>query len=214
MAMSRETIGSVVGGVSVAAALAFFALMQPPLSAPGGEGERPTLSIPTVEQMCVSLGAIDPQSQMDCQALESSAGEYVIAWMSLNGFILDGGIDIEQIQLIANLDDSNSVDPSLTFDPTIDDSNSVDPSLTFDPTIDPGLGLNVDPGFDTDLDAALASDPQLGGVTDPLTGNTSPTFGSTAQLAMYCLSGATDWITLQDCISMNDPSTQLFGGIQ
>jgi hypothetical protein len=198
MAMSRETIGSVVGGVSVAAALAFFALMQPPLSAPGGEGERPTLSIPTVEQMCVSLGAIDPQSQMDCQALESSAGEYVIAWMSLNGFILDGGIDIEQIQLIANLDDSNSVDPSLTFDPTID----------------PGLGLNVDPGFDTDLDVALASDPQLGGVTDPLTGDTSPTFGSTAQLAMYCLSGATDWITLQDCISMNDPSTQLFGGIQ
>jgi hypothetical protein len=198
MAMSRETIGSVIGGVSVAALLAFFALMQPPLSAPGDQGERPTLSIPTIEQMCVALGATDPQSQMDCQALESSAGEYVIAWMSLNGFILNGGIDIEQIQLIAGLDDSNSVDPALTFDPTID----------------PGSALNLDPGFDTDLDAALAGDPQLGGVTDPLTGNTSPTFASMAQLAMYCLSGATDWITLQDCISTNDPSTQLFGGIQ
>ena len=111
--------------------------------------------------MCAALGASDPQSLMDCTAVESSAGEFVIAWMGLNGFILNGGIDIEQIQLIANLDDANTVDPFQTFDPTID----------------PGLGL-ADPFSDPSLDPALGGDPTLGGVTDPLTGETSPVFAS------------------------------------
>ena len=194
MKLSRETMGSAIGGTVVAAALAFFTLTHQP---PAGtdETERVSLNIPTVEEMCAGLGASDPQSLMECTAVESSAGEFVIAWMGLNGFILNGGIDIEQIQLIANLDDANTVDPFQTFDPTID----------------PGLGL--DPNLDPSLDPALSGDPLLGGVTDPLTGETSPVFASSAQLAMFCLSGATDWISLQDCISMNDQSTQL-GGVQ
>jgi hypothetical protein len=113
--------------------------------------------------------------------------------MGLNGFILNGNIDIEQIEIIATLDDSNAVDPLSTFDPTID------PGLALDP--------NLDPSLDPSLDPALSG--TLGGVTNPNTGETSPVFASPAQLALYCLSGATDWLTLQDCISMNDPTIQL-----
>ncbi len=197
MAMTRETMGSVIGGTAVAAALLFFTIIHEPAPAPSQVAELATLNIPTVEEMCAALGASDPQSLMECSAVESSAGEFVIAWMGLNGFILNGGIDIEQIQLIANLDDANTVDPFQTFDPTID------PGLGLDPGLDPFADPSLDPGLD----------PGLGGVTDPLTGQTSPVFASSAQLAIYCLSGATDWISLQDCISMNDQSTQL-GGVQ
>jgi len=194
MKLSRETMGSVIGGTAAAAALAFFALThQPP--AVTGEAETVSLNIPTVEQMCIALGASDPQSMMDCQGLEGSAGEFVIAWMGLNGFILNGDIDIQQIETIAMLDEANTIDPLSTFDPTID------PGFALDPTLDP----NFDPNADPLLDGA----PTLGGVTDPNTGETSPVFGSPAQLALYCLSGASDWLTLQDCISMNDPTIQL-----
>jgi len=200
MAMTRETMGSVVGGTVAAAALAFFAIGYVPPAPPVNEGEQLSLNIPTTEQMCLALGAADPQSMMDCQALESSAGEFVIAWMGLNGFILNGGIDIQQIQLIAELDDANTVDPLSTFDPTIDPGLALDPSL--------------DPNFDPSADPLLDSLPAFGGVTDPNTGETSPVFSSPAQLALFCLSGAVDWLSLQDCISMNDRSTQLFSGVQ
>ena len=200
MQMTRETVGSVVGGTVAAAALAFFAISYVPPAAPINEGEQLSLNIPTTEQMCLALGAGDPQSMMDCQALESSAGEFVIAWMGLNGFILNGGIDIQQIQLIAELDDTNAVDPASTFDPTIDPGLALDPSL--------------DPNFDPTAHPLLDSLPALGGVTDPNTGETSPVFASPAQLALFCLSGAVDWLSLQDCISMNDRSTQLFSGVQ
>ena len=194
MAMSRERIGSVIGGTAAAAALAFFAITYVP-AAPADQGEQVALNIPPVEQMCMSLGAADPQSMMECTALESSAGEFVIAWMGLNGFILDGGIDIQQIQQIAELDDANSVDPLSTFDPTID------PGFVPDVLVDPNLDPNADPVLDIE--------PTLGGATDPNTGETSPVFASTAQLALFCLSGAVDWLSLQDCISMNDRSTQI-----
>ncbi len=196
MAMTRERMGSIVGGTVTAAALAFFAITYVPPVAPANEGEQVTLNIPSVEQMCMTLGAADPQSMMDCTALESSAGEFVIAWMGLNGFILDGGIDIQQIQLVAELDNT---------------ANDVDPTSTFDPTIDPGFVPDVieDPNLDPTADPLLDSEPTLGGVTDPNTGETSPVFASTAQLALFCLSGAVDWVSLQDCISMNDRSTQL-----
>jgi len=200
MQMTREMMGSVIGGIVTAAALAFFAFTHVPPPAPSQDiVDQATLSIPTIEQMCTGLGAADPQSLMECQAVESSAGEFVIAWMGLNGFILNGGIDIQQIQLIADLDNAYAVDPAQTFDPTID------PGLG----IDPGLDLSADPS----LDPALNGDLVLGGVTDPLSGETTPVFASPAQLAMFCLGGAVDWISLQDCISMNDRSTQ-FGGVQ
>lgn len=200
MRITYETMGSVIGGTATAAVLAFFAFTHEPALAPSGDlGQQVSLNIPTIEQMCAGLGAADPQSMMECQAVESSAGEFVIAWMGLNGFLLDGGIDILQIQQIAELDNANAVDPGQTFDPTID------PGLGFDPSLDPSL----DPNFDPTLDGGLV----LGGVTDPLTGDTSPIFASPAQLAMFCLGGAVDWISLQDCISMNDQTTQ-FSGVQ
>jgi len=194
MKLSRETMGSVIGGTAAAAALAFFALTHQPPAATD-EAERVSLNVPTVEQMCVALGASDPQSMMDCQGLEGSAGEFVIAWMGLNGFILNGDIDIQQIEAIAMLDEANTVDPLSTFDPTID------PGFAIDPTLDP----NFDPNADPLLDGA----PTLGGVTDPNTGETSPLFGSPAQLALYCLCGSADVLTLQDCSSINDPTVQL-----
>ena len=199
MAMDRETMGSMIGGTAAAAVLAFFAITYVPPAPPVDEGDQATLNIPSLEQMCMSLGAADPQSMMDCQALEGSAGEFVIAWMGLNGFILDGGIDIQQIQQIASLDEANAVDPLSTFDPTIDPGLALDPSL--------------DPNFDPTADPLVDSEPALGGVTDPNTGETSPVFASPAQLALFCLSGAADWLSLQDCISMNDRSTQL-GAVQ
>jgi len=195
MQMTREMMGSVIGGTVTAAALAFFAFTHVPPAPSQDIAEQATLTIPTIEQMCAGLGAAGPQSMTECSAVESSAGEFVIAWMGLNGFILDGGIDIGQIQLIADLDNANAVDPALTFDPTID----------------PGLGL--DPGLDLAADPALEEGLVLGGVTDPQTGETSPIFASPAQLAMFCLGGAVDWISLQDCISMNDQTTQ-FSGVQ
>ena len=187
MQMTRETMGSVIGGTVTAAALAFFAFTHVPLPPPSQVAESASLNIPTLEQMCAALGATDPQSQTECQAVEGSAGEFVIAWMGLNGFILNGGIDIEQIQLIAQLDDTNAVDPSLTFDPTLGEYPILDPNL----------------------DPLLGGEPGLGGVTDPFTGQTSPQFASPAQLAMFCLGGAVDWLSLQDCISMNDPTISL-----
>lgn len=189
MQLTRERIGSVIGGVAVAAALAFFALTHEP-AVPAQQAEQASLNIPTVEQMCVSLGAGDGQALVECQALESSAGEYVIAWMGLNGFIANGTIDLASIEGIASLDDATAVDPALTFDP------SIDPGVALDPSFDPSL---ADP----------ASDPLLGGVTDPFTGQTSPVFASPAQLALFCLSSAVDWVTLQECIGMNDRTIQL-----
>ena len=190
MQMTRETMGSVIGGTVTAAALALFAFTHEPLPPPSQVAEPASLNIPTLEQMCAALGATDPQSQTECQAVEGSAGEFVIAWMGLNGFILNGGIDIEQIQLIAQLDEANAVDPSLTFDPSLGESP-------------------LDPALDPNLDPLLGGEPGLGGITDPLTGETSPQFASPAQLAMFCLGGAVDWLSLQDCISMNDPTISL-----
>src|SRR5215510_7430087 len=137
MQITRDRLGSIIGGTAVAAALAYFSITHQPSASL--QQEQATLNIPTVEQMCAVLGATDPQSLMDCQALESSAGEYVIAWMGLNGFIQNGGIDLQQIQLTASLDDTNAVDPALTFDPTID------PGPAFDPSVDPGLDPSLDP---------------------------------------------------------------------
>jgi hypothetical protein len=56
-----------------------------------------------------------------CQADENAAGEFVIAWMSYNNFIVNGAISLDQIQLIASLDDSSPLG-----DPGADPSNGLD----------------------------------------------------------------------------------------
>jgi len=62
--------------------------------------------------------------------------------------------------------------------------------------LDPTLAL---PNSDADL--------------DPFTGlPTDQTFQTPAEIAMFCLSDAADWIQIHDCISRYDPSTRFTGG--
>ena len=200
MQTRRDTITIVIGSVALAAVLALLgvthyrALLGTAQVA--GEQAEPqaALNIPSIEQMCAASGLAAGDALTQCQADESSAGEYVIAWMGLNGFIADGAIALDQIQLLASLDgpgtDVFGLDPS-------NDPSLTDPSLGGDPSLlgDPALGDSV-----------------IGGVTDPLTGETSPLFQSPAQLALYCLSQSGDWIKMHDCISENDPSSRFAGG--
>ena len=63
----------------------------------------------------------------------------------------------------------------------------------------------------TDPLADASTDPSVGGSpsVDPITGESSGTFGSPAQLALYCLGSSNDWMKMHECISQNDPSTSL-----
>lgn len=62
------------------------------------------LNIPTIEQMCASAGQGAGEALKQCQAEQSGASEYVIAWMGLNGFMAGGAIDFAAIQFGASLD--------------------------------------------------------------------------------------------------------------
>ena len=203
MQTRRDTITIIIGGVALAAVLALLGVTHyrallgtAPVAGEQAE-QQAALNIPSIEQMCAASGLAAGDALKQCQADESSAGEYVIAWMGLNGFIADGAIALDQIQLLASLDGDSfgldaGLDPSLGGDPSLSD-----PSLGGDPSLlgDPTLGDSV-----------------IGGVTDPLTGETSPLFQSPAQLALYCLSQSDDWIKMHDCISENDPSSRFSGG--
>ena len=195
MQTRRDTVTIIIGGVALAAVLGLLGVTHyrallgtaPVASA----APQAALNIPSIEQMCAAVGAAAGDALKQCQADESAAGEYVIAWMGLNGFIADGAIALDQIQLLADLDgDSFGLDPS--SDPSL-----TDPSLGGDPSLlgDPALG-----------------DPVLGGVTDPFTGDTSPLFRSLAQLALFCLGQSEDWVKMHDCISENDPTSRFSGG--
>ena len=140
------------------------------------------INFPTVEQMCAAAG-VSAAEKPACISDETSAAEFVGAWLDLNGFLVNGRIDLEQIQLSAQLD---------AADPDLDAPGAADPSAS------PDLAL----------DAGLANDP-----VDPLAesgpGN-SP--GSPAQVALLCLgSAADDWLKMHDCISRNDPASSLDG---
>jgi hypothetical protein len=148
------------------------------------------LKIPTVDEMCKTLGATQGDALKQCQGEEQAAGEFVVAWMGLNNFIVDGEINLGQIQLLASLDDSGALsglgsDPSLGFDP------SADPSLAGDPS----AGAQLTSGI------------------DPITGAPLGYLQAPAELALYCLQMSGDWIALHDCISENDPSSHI-GGVQ
>jgi len=204
MKLSRETIGAVIGGTGAAATLAFFAFTyQPPVATNNAEGAA--LNIPTVEAMCAAAGPAGSDSFKQCQTDESAAGEFVIAWMGLQGFLANGGIDLEQIQLQASLGGSDPFGLSAVGGPNA----AGDPGLGGDPSLGPDPSLGGDPSL-----AGLGGnvDGQLGGVVDPITGAETPIFSSTAELALFCLSESTDWMKMHDCIAENDPSSQLNGG--
>lgn len=145
------------------------------------------LSFPTVEQMCKAAGAA-PGDMAGCISDETSAAEFVGAWLDLNGFITNGRIDTDQIQLSAELDAAD--DPGLAAPSVVDPLNS-DPLSSPDPS-DSGLAA---PGADNAL---------------PGTGATSSS--SPAQVALLCLqTAADDWLKMHDCIAQNDPSSTLDG---
>jgi len=192
----REIVAAILAGIVMAAVLTvigvthYRALLHLPSPDAQASADQTGLQIPTIDQMCTTLGAAAGDALKQCQAAESAAGEFVVAWMGLNGFMGNGGIDIEQIQLLASLDSSDPFAP--------DSSLGLDPSLSGDPSQlgDPSLG---------------SGDTILGGVTDPLTGESTPLFQSAAQLALFCLGESSDWTKLNECISQNDPSSRFSG---
>jgi hypothetical protein len=205
MRARSDTIIVISGAVVVAVIIGVFgathyrALLNQ--AAPETQASEPqaALNIPTVEAMCAAAGPAGSDSFKQCQTDESAAGEFVIAWMGLNGFLANGAIDLEQIQLQASLGGN---DPFGLSSSTAGDLN-----FGGDPSLDPGLG--GDPslgGFPGSVDG------QLGGVVDPVTGAETPVFSSPAELALFCLSESTDWMKMHDCIAENDPSSQFSGG--
>jgi hypothetical protein len=139
------------------------------------------LKFPTVEQMCTAAG-VSSAELSGCISDETSAAEFVGAWLDFNGFLTNGRIDLEQIQLSAQLD---TADPGLDVaagDPLSSPDAAADPALSPDPT-------------DPLADAAPGDNP-----------------GSPAQIALFCLgSSSDDWMKMHDCISHNDPASRLDG---
>jgi hypothetical protein len=185
--------GLMIGGVGAVVAFGH----RQPVTPQDQTADSGGLKIPTVEEMCKTLGAIEGDALKQCRDQEQAAGEFVIAWMGLNGFIVNGELSLGQIQLLASLDDNGALsglgpDPAAGFDP----------SLGFDPNADPSL-----------LGDPSASGSQITSGIDPLTGAPLGYLQSPAQLALFCLQMAGDWVTLHDCISENDPSSHI-GGVQ
>jgi len=191
---NRENIIAVglLGAMILAVAGLFFATHYRALLHPGAprqnlaaEAANPGgLNIPTVDRMCAAAGAT-AENMDQCKFDEQTAAEFVIAWMGLNGFIVNGTIDLEQIQLVAELG-SDATSPLTDPDPSF-----LDPSLGGDPNAgDPFAEPNIDPA--TGL---------------PVT----ETFESPAQIAMLCLSQSNDWLSMHDCIYRYDPSSRFTG---
>lgn len=191
MQNKAEWIAGGLGGAMVLAVVAVFAgthyqaIVHPRTQQTAAQNGTAGLSFPTIDQMCKAAGA-GPGEMPGCISDETSAAEFVGAWLDLNGFITDGRIDIDQIQLSAELD---AADTGLAAPSPADPLNS-DPLGAADPS-DTGL-------------AAPEPDFALPGVT---TAGASP-----AQTALLCLStAADDWLKMHDCIAQNDPSSTLDG---
>jgi hypothetical protein len=193
MVASRENlVAGGLGGAMLLAVLAlFFASHYQALLHPGAaqgvaaEANPNILVIPAVEELCKAQGIADSAAIESCKNDENSAAEFVIAWMGLNGFLTNGGIDMGAIELAAELG-PDAANPLSDPDPTLDPSAGLDPTLAL-------------PNSDADL--------------DPFTGlPADQTFQTPAEIAMFCLSNAMDWLEIHDCISRYDPSTRFTGG--
>jgi hypothetical protein len=191
----RELVALVFGAIMIVGAVAVVMFAQHSAAAPQNESadaDSGGLTIPTVEEMCKRLGAAEGDALKKCRDDEQAAGEFVIAWMGLNGFIVDGEINLGQIQLLASLDDTDALsglgsDPSLGLDPSLGDP-SADPSFAGDPSA------------------------QITSGVDAVTGAPLGYLQSPSQLALYCLQMSADWVALHDCISENDPSSHIGSG--
>jgi hypothetical protein len=187
----RKAIAAGIGGAALLTVLflgVHYRELLWPHAAQQASNPRPLkdsngLNIPTIDEMCKAAGATSA-NLTDCRDQENSAAEFVIAWMNLNGFIANGTIDLQQIQLAASLADS--------------EGNGL--------SNDPGLGANSDSpdGLAPDTDAEPNIDPATG---LPVT----EIFNSPAQIAMFCMSSSNDWLAMYECISRYDPSSHLDG---
>jgi hypothetical protein len=189
MVNRADWIAGGLGGAMLLAAVAVFgvthyqvllhpgAIRAASANAPdGGSG----ITFPSVEQMCKATG-VGGADMQGCISDETSAAEFVGAWLDLNGFLVGGRIDLEQIQLSAQLD---------AADPGLDAQGAADPLSP--PDLPEATGLTADPS-DPLADSAPGDNPS-----------------SPAQIALYCLSSASDdWLKMHDCISQNDPSSSL-----
>ena len=193
-----DRIAAGLGGAMVLATAAVFGVAHyKPLLHPGSNqlannsaDVAGQLTFPTIEQMCKAAG-VSGVDMAACIKDENSAQEFVGAWLGLNGFLSNGRIDIEQIQLAAELS---------VADPTINApaGDPLDPLDAPDALTPDGLAPET----------PLPPDP-----TDPLTvPSVSDRGPSPAQTAQYCLTvAADDWLKLHDCIAHNDPSSSLAG---
>ena len=145
----------------------------------------PALKFPTVEQMCKAAGA-GAAEMASCVSDETSAAEFVGAWLELNGFLANGRIDVEQIQLAAEVDASDQATAT---------------AVSGDPADPDPLGSG------DASDSALSPD-----VPSPLADTPAASRNSPAQIALLCLTTAgDDWLKMHDCIAHNDPSSTLEG---
>jgi hypothetical protein len=189
MASAREIMAIAIGGAMLIGGGVYLYRFYRADIAPRqqtAESAGGTLVIPAVAEMCRSRGATEGEALKQCEADENAAGEFVIAWMGYNNFIVEGAISLDQIQAIASLDDASPLGDL-----------SADPSL--------GNDLGGDPLGQGDVSSGITSG------TDSLTGTPSGFLQSPAQLALYCLQMSGDWITMSDCISTNDPSSSISG---
>ena len=184
----ENIIAAGLGGAMLLAVVALFlATHYRALLYPGAAGKTANavtnpsgLNIPSIDDMCKAAGATSANME-SCKNDESAAAEFVIAWMGLHGFVANGAIDNDLIQLGAEL----GIDPAspLTSPDGLGDPSLGDPSVAEgEPNVDPSTGLPV-----------------------------AEIFESPAQIAMFCLSGSTDWLQLHDCISRYDPSSRFNG---
>ena len=107
----RNILIAALAGVAVAALVTvFFLYGQKPAAPPAqasAEADPNALNIPTIDEMCAALGQGAAEVLKACQEEQSAAGEYVIAWMGLNGFLAGGSIDFAAIQFGAELGSSD-----------------------------------------------------------------------------------------------------------
>jgi len=188
-----DWIAGTVGGAMLLAAAAVFgvthynALLHAHADrVAANDEEQGGLKFPTIDEMCKAAGvaAADLQS---CLNDETSAAEFVGAWMEYNGFLANGRIDIEQIQSQAEIAAADPTIASAAGDP-------LDALAGPLPDADPAQGL-------------LAAAPDA----DPLAPSADQAMPP-AQVALYCLSSAADdWLKMHECITHNDPSSSLDG---
>jgi hypothetical protein len=95
--------------------------------------------------MCAGLGATG-DGLVQCRADEASAAEYVAAWFGFNGFVSNGAIDMEQVQLMASLDYD---------DPLSVEHGAADPLSSGEPEIDPTTGEAVEGAFQSPAQLAM-----------------------------------------------------------